>query len=173
MEQQILVKENEISALMQILVESGIKGVMEHSDCIILHHLIERGQISHERNGIINALRENTDMNYGQIMELINKHERLKLGLPSYNLATNLKLDKVNALNEAIVGFERLGSRIVGIVKSNNGYDVLDAQGTHMIKLGNITEEYNLRWNNHWTIQPDVIRWVSSAVKQIKERVIW
>ena len=64
--EQTLVRETEITALMKILVESGIKGVLEYSDCITLNHLIERGQISHERNGIITALRENTEMSYGE-----------------------------------------------------------------------------------------------------------
>ena len=46
-EEEVLVKEIEVTALMQILRESGIKGVMAYADCIVLNHLIERGQISH------------------------------------------------------------------------------------------------------------------------------
>ena len=58
--EEMLVKEIEVTALMQILRETGIKGVMEHADCIVLNHLIERGQIGHDRNSIISSLRENT-----------------------------------------------------------------------------------------------------------------
>ena len=154
--EQTLVRETEITALMKILVESGIKGVLEYSDCITLNHLIERGQISHERNGIITALRENTEMSYGEIMELINKYEKMKTFLPSYSLATNLKLDKVNGLQEAVKGF-----------------DVMDATGEHMIRLASVNENYEVNWSNHWVIQPEVNRWVGKAIRELRERTIW
>jgi|SaaInl6LU_22_DNA_1037377.scaffolds.fasta_scaffold55807_2 hypothetical protein len=171
--EQTLVKETEITALMKILVESGIKGVLEYSDCITLNHLIERGQISHERNGIINALKENTSMSYGEIMELINKYEKMKTFLPSYSLATNLKLDKVNGLQEAVKGFERVGRNLIGIISNSKGFDVMDATGEHMIRLARVNENYEVNWSNHWVIQPEVNRWVSKAVRELKERTIW
>ena len=171
--EQTLVRETEITALMKILVESGIKGVLEYSDCITLNHLIERGQISHERNGIITALRENTEMSYGEIMELVNKYEKMKTFLPSYSLATNLKLDKVNGLQEAVKGFEKVGRNLIGIIPTSKGFDVMDATGEHMIRLASVNENYEVNWSNHWVIQPEVNRWVGKAIRELRERTIW
>ena len=46
---------------------------MENTDVIVLNHIIERGYIPHHREGIISSLKENTDMEYGEIMDLINR----------------------------------------------------------------------------------------------------
>ena len=87
------VPEYEIEGLMRTLKELGIKGIMENTDVIVLNHIIERGYIPHHREGIISSLKENTDMEYGEIMELINKWDRWKKYLPSYSLKLNQKLD--------------------------------------------------------------------------------
>lgn len=171
MEEEVLVKEIEVTALMQLLRETGIKGVMEYSDCIVLNHLIERGQISHDRNGIINALKQNTEMSFGEIMELVNKYEGMKSSLPSYSFGMNMKLDKVNAMHEAEVPFEWIGRRLVGIVRSGKGYAVMDAQGTHLIKLADINENHQIKWNEHWKNHPSVMHWVSGKVRDIRNRI--
>ena len=171
-EEEVLVKEIEVTALMQILRESGIKGVMAYADCIVLNHLIERGQISHERNGIINSLRENTSMQTNEIMELVNKYERMKEALPSYSLGLNLKMEKTNAIHDAIVPFEWVGRRLVGICNNGRGgYLVYDAQGNHLIKLADINERYQIRWNNHWQNHPAVMNWVSKKTTELKNRI--
>ena len=112
-------------------------------------------------------------MNYGEIMELINKYERMKTSLPSYSLATNLKLDKVNGLQEAIKGFERVGRKLIGIISTSKGFDVMDATGEHMIRLARVNENYEVQWSNHWVIQPEVNRWVAKSIRELRERTIW
>ena len=170
--EEVLVKEIEVTALMQLLRETGIKGVMEHSDCIVLNHLVERGQIGHDRNSIISSLRENTNMEYSEIMELVNKYERMKEALPSYNLGLQQKLDKVSAIHDADIGFEWIGSRLVGVCKNGRGgWDVYDGSGNHLIKLAEINERYNVSWNNHWVIHPSVNHWVAKAVNVLRKRI--
>jgi hypothetical protein len=170
--EQTLVKETEVTALMQILRETGIKGVMSMADCIVLHHLVERGLCNHERAGMIQTLREGTNMEYSEIMELVNKYERMKSSLPSYSLALNQQLDKQNAIHDAEVGFEWIGKRLLGIVKNGRGgYDLYDGSGNHLIKLAGINERYHINWNNHWVVHPAVLHWTTKAVKEIKERI--
>jgi hypothetical protein len=170
--ESVLVKETEITALMQILRESGIKGVMEYADCIVLNHLIERGQIGHDRSSIIQALKNNTEMNTSEIMELVNKYERLKESLPSYSLGLNMKMDKINAIQDAEVPFEWVGRRLIGLVKNGrNGYFVYDGQGNHLIKLADVNEDYQIMWNNHWQNSPAVMNWVSKKVRELKNRI--
>jgi hypothetical protein len=167
-----LIKEVEVTALMKILKETGINGVLEFSDCIVLNHLIERGIIGHDRNSIITSLRENTTMSSSSIMELHNRYERLKTTLPSYSKKLNEKLDKINAMYESVIPFTWVGSRMVGFVKEGMKHIIYDGAGNHLIKLGEISEDYGVLWNTHWVIQPGVNQYVSKSVKQLKERFI-
>ena len=167
-----LIKEIEVTALMKILKETGINGVLEYSDCIVLNHLIERGIIGHDRNSIITSLRENTTMSSSSIMELNNRYERMRTILPSYSKELNERLDKVNAIYEAVIPFKWVGSRMVGFVREGNKHIIYDGAGNHLIKLGELNETYNLNWNTNWVIQPGVNQYVSNSVKELKERFL-
>jgi hypothetical protein len=165
------VPEYEIEGLMRTLKELGIKGIMENTDVIVLNHIIERGYIPHHREGIISSLKENTDMEYGEIMELINKWDRWKKYLPSYSLKLNQKLDKINREMNSIVPFRYVGDRLIGFVENKEkGIDVLDGLGNHHILLGTINKEnWSINWNPYWVINPDVNRYVVGEIKRLKE----
>ena len=165
------VPEYEIEGLMRTLKELGIKGIMENTDVIVLNHIIERGYIPHHREGIISSLKENTDMEYGEIMELINKWDRWKKYLPSYSLKLNQKLDKINREMNSIVPFRYVGDRLIGFVENkNNEIDVLDGLGNHHILLGTINKNtWSINWNPYWVINPDVNRYVVGEIKRLKE----
>jgi len=70
------VPQFEIEGLMKTLKELGIKGLLENTDVVCLDFIIQRGYVPHHREVIISSLKENTDMEYGEIMELINKLNR-------------------------------------------------------------------------------------------------
>jgi len=165
------VPEYEIEGLMRTLKELGIKGIMENTDVIVLNHIIERGYIPHHREGIISSLKENTDMEYGEIMELINKWDRWKKYLPSYSLKLNQKLDNINREMNSIVPFRYVGDRLIGFVENkNNEIDVLDGLGNHHILLGTINKNtWSINWNPYWVINPDVNRYVVGEIKRLKE----
>ena len=165
------VPQHEIDGLMRTLKELGIKGIMENTDVIVLNHIIERGYIPHHREGIISSLKENTDMEYGEIMELINKWDRWKKYLPSYSLKLNQKLDKINREMNSIVPFRYVGDRLIGFVENKEkGIDVLDGLGNHHILLGTINKEnWSINWNPYWVINPDVNRYVVGEIKRLKE----
>lgn len=171
MEKKQDVPEYEIEGLMRTLKELGIKGIMENTDVIVLNHIIERGYIPHHREGIISSIKENTDMEYGEIMELINKWDRWKKYLPSYSLKLNQKLDKINREMNSIVPFRYVGDRLIGFVENKEkGIDVLDGLGNHHILLGTINKEnWSINWNPYWVINPDVNRYVVGEIKRLKE----
>ena len=171
MEKKQDVPEYEIEGLMRTLKELGIKGIMENTDVIVLNHIIERGYIPHHREGIISSLKENTDMEYGEIMELINKWDRWKKYLPSYSLKLNQKLDKINREMNSIVPFRYVGDRLIGFVENKEkGIDVLDGLGNHHILLGTINKEnWSINWNPYWVINPYVNRYVVGEIKRLKE----
>ena len=165
------VPEYEIEGLMRTLKELGIKGIMENTDVIVLNHIIERGYIPHHREGIISSLKDNTDMEYGEIMDLINKWDRWKKYLPSYSLKLNQKLDNINREMNSIVPFRYVGDRLIGFVENkNNEIDVLDGLGNHHILLGTINKNtWSINWNPYWVINPDVNRYVVGEIKRLKE----
>ena len=165
------VPEYEIEGLMRTLKELGIKGIMENTDVIVLNHIIERGYIPHHREGIISSLKENTDMEYGEIMDLINKWDRWKKYLPSYSLKLNQKLDNLNREMNSIVPFRYVGDRLIGFVENKEkGIDVLDGLGNHHILLGTINKNtWSINWNPYWVINPDVNRYVVGEIKRLKE----
>lgn len=166
------IKDFEIESFYQVLRETGIKGVMEWSDVLMLNHLIERGFIPHHREGIIQSLRENTDMDFQSIMDLHRRFTKMKSSLPSYSLKLNQKMDKINMMYESDVPFEMVGNRMMGIVKEENGFGIYDGLGEHMIKLGSVDNtDYTINWNSNWLLQPEQLRWTVKKVRDIKKRI--
>lgn len=165
------IKEFEIESFYQVLRETGIKGIMEQSDVLMLNHLVERGFIPHHREGIIQSLRENTDMDFSQIMDLHRRFANLKSSLPSYSLKLNQRLDAINEIYEAIVPFEMVGNRMMGIIKEGSGYGIYDGLNNHMVKLGSVGEDYSIKWNSNWLLQPEHLRWSVNKVRELKKRI--
>lgn len=165
------VPEFEIEGLMKTLKELGVKGLMENTDVVCLDFIIQRGYVPHHREGIISSLKENTQMVYGEILELINKWNRWKKYLPSYSLQLQQRLDKIGGEMNSIVPFRYVGDRMVGFVENNTkGIDVLDGMGNHHILLGTIDKEtWSINWNPYWTINPDVNRYIVGELKTLKE----
>ena len=164
--------EIELVSLMRILKETGIKGVMEYSDVIVLNHLIQRGQIGHSRNQIIETLKEQTTMSFGEIMNLYNRFDNFRNHLPSYELETNMKLDKLDAETKSVIPFTKIGDRLVGILEDGRGgHVVYDGRGKHLIELCKITKDFHVIWNEHWNIHPSVNHYITKQVKLLKERI--
>lgn len=166
------IKDFEVEAFYQVLQETGIKGIMDRADVLMLNHLVERGFLPHHREGIIQGLREQTEMDFSSIMSLFQRYERLKEGLPTYGLHLNQKLEQVNTMYDATINFEWVGNRMMGIVKeTNGGWSIMDGSGNHMIKLGSVDEGYSINWNSNWLLQPEQLRWAVKKVREIKKRV--
>ena len=165
------IKDFEIESFYQVLRETGIKGVMEWSDVLMLNHLIERGFIPHHREGIIQSLRENTDMDFSQIMDLHRRFTKMKSSLPTYSLTLNQKLDAINQIHDSIVPFEMVGNRMMGIIKEESGYGIYDGLNNHMVKLGMVSEDYSINWNSNWLLQPEHLRWAVTKVRELKKRI--
>ena len=166
------IKDFEIESFYQVLRETGIKGVMEWSDVLMLNHLIERGFIPHRREGIIQSLRENTDMDFQSIMDLHRRFVKMRSTLPSYSLSLNNKLDKLNMMYESDIPFEIVGNRMMGLIKEEKGYGIYDGLGEHMIKLGSVDKrDYTINWNSNWLLQPEQLRWSVQKVRELKKRV--
>ena len=103
------IPEYEIEGLVQTLKELGIKGLMDWSDVIVFNHLQERKFLPDSREEQIKILKQNTDMEYKDIMNLIQRYDKWKMVLQSYSLGLNQKLDSVNKRYNSVIPFRWLG----------------------------------------------------------------
>ena len=67
------IKEYEIDGLIQTMRETGINGIMKYTDVLVLNHMCERDWIPSDREGMIKTLKENTEMEYSEIITLLNR----------------------------------------------------------------------------------------------------
>jgi hypothetical protein len=174
--ENIDIPEYEIEGLLQTLNELGIKGIMEWSDVLVLNHLQERGFIPSERDKVINVLKEQTDMSYGQIVELLQRYDKWKVVLPSYSLGLNLKLDSVNKMFNSVVPFRWLGTgpnkKLIGIVKEGKEYTIYDNTGKHPMLVGKVNERFSIVWNNYVKLTTPQSKYIIDEVKRLKERIM-
>ena len=74
----IEIPEYEIDGLVQTLKETGLKGWSKYMDVISLNHLLERGFVPSNRPQLIEVLKRETEMTYGEITTLLNKYDEWK-----------------------------------------------------------------------------------------------
>ena len=70
------INEYEIDGLIQTMKETGIKGLMKYTDVLVLNHMMERGWVPdiNKRDELIKTLKDNSEMEYNEIMNL-NKQQ--------------------------------------------------------------------------------------------------
>jgi hypothetical protein len=169
------INEYEIDGLIQTLRESGIKGIMKYSDVLVLNHMCERGWIPSNRDGIIKTLKENTDMDFKDITNLLQRYNEWKRYLPSYSLGLNQKLDSVNKSYNSIVPFRWIGEggdkKLIGFVKDENGTSVFDGSGNHLIKICGIDENFSINWGEYVQLTSPQRRYIVDEVKKLKGKI--
>ncbi|MFD2099729.1 hypothetical protein [Flagellimonas iocasae] len=168
-----IVPSFELDGLKKLLEESGIQGVMKYTDVIVLNHLIERGVIPYQRDKMISTLKEDTDMDYSKIMDLVNKYDKWKKYLPSYSLQLNQKLDMINTKMDTVVPFRKINESMIGFVPDTKDRDkikVMNGSRNHLIILGTVDKrDWSINWNENWIIQPEVNRYVIGEIKRLKK----
>ena len=169
------VPEHEIEGILQTLKETGLKGIMRFSDVLVLNHLIERGIISDKRDKLIKTLKDESGMDYGDIMTLINKYEDWKKYLPSYSLRLNQNLDGINKRMKSVIPFKYIGQspnkRLIGFVDEGKQISIYDGIGKHLMKLGDVDKKkWSIVWNKHPLLQQDHTSYITSSVRILKEQ---
>ena len=173
----IEIPDYEIEGLIQTLKELGIKGLMNWSDVLVYNHLCERQFLPDNRKDQINILRNQTDMSYGQIMELFQRYDRWKEVLPSYSLGLNQKLDSVNKRYNSVVPFRWIGNgpnrKLLGFVEEGDKINVYDGMGEHlMLVCGIDKKKWSIHWNDYVKLTTPQQKYVSDEVKKLKD-VYW
>mgnify|MGYP001027067030 FL=1 len=176
--ENIEIPEHEIEGLLQTLKELGIKGIMEWSDVLVLNHLQERGFISSERDKVIKTLKEQTNMSYGEIMELLYRYDKWREVLPSYSLRLNQIMDSINLQwgPNVVIPFRYIGKgpnkKLIGMVREGGKYSIYDNTGKHPMLVGNVNEDYSIHWNDYVKLTTPQTKYLVDKVKELKGRIV-
>ena len=165
------VPEYEIEGLIQTLKELGIKGWSKFMDVISLNHLIERNFVPSKRPELIEVLKRDTEMTYGEITTLLNRYEEWKRFLPSYSLGLNQKLDSINKRMNSVIPFRWIdNSRLIGFVSEGENVVVYDGSGNHLMKICDIRKKkWDILWNDYVKLSVPQQQYILSEVNNLKE----
>ena len=171
------IKEYEIDGLIQTMKETGIKGLMKYTDVLVLNHMMERGWIPpiEQRDELIKTLKDESDMEYNEIMNLLQRYSEWMKYLPSYSLRLNQNLDSINKRMNSVIPFKYIGNspnkRLIGFVDEGKDINIYDGIGKHLMKLGSVDKKsWSINWGTHSVLQQEHSSYISSSVRELKNR---
>ena len=171
------INEHEIDSLIQTMKEMGIKGLMKYQDVLVLNHMMERGWIPpiEIRDELIKTLKGESDMEYNEIMNLINRYSEWKSVLPSYSLRLNQNLDGINKRMNSVIPFQYIGNspnkRLVGFVDEGSDINIYDGIGKNLILLGSVDKKsWSISWGSNSLLQQEHTSYITSSVRKLKEQ---
>ena len=176
-----LPKENrvpiyEIDSLKEVMREGGIRLWSRFLEELSILHSQERGYLPTDRNELIKILKENTDMDYSKIVDLVNRVKSLESHYPSYNLRMNDKLLKVNQKFNSILPFQWIGEggnrKMIGIVNEGGKKSIYEHSGNHPMLIGVLNEDYSIQWNNYVVLTTPQQKYIVDEVKKLKGNII-
>jgi len=170
------INEYEIDGLIQTMKETGIKGLMKYTDVLVWNHICERNWCNESnREGQIKFLKHETDMEYNEIMNLLNRYDEWRKYLPSYSLRLNQNLDSINKKINSVIPFKYIGNspnkRLIGFVDEGNDINIYDGIGKHLMKLGSVDKKsWSINWGTHSVLQQEHSSYITSSVRELKNR---
>lgn len=173
------INEYEIDGLIQTMKETGIKGITKYLDVITLSHMMERGWIPpiEKRDELIKTLKSESDMEYNEIMNLIQRYSEWRKYLPSYSLRLNQNLDGINKRINSVIPFKYVGNspnkRLIGFVVEGSDINIYDGIGKNLILLGSVDKKsWSISWGNNSLLQQEHTSYITSSVRKLKEQKI-
>jgi hypothetical protein len=168
------IPEYEIEGLIQTLKEMGIKGLMKWSDVLVYNHLLERQFLPENRQEQINILKNQTDMSYGQIMELLQRYDKWKEILPSYSLRLNQIMNSINKRYNSVVPFRYIGNgpnrKLLGFVEEGENINIYDGTGKHLMLVCSVDKKkWGIHWNDYVKLTTPQQKYITDEVKRLKE----
>ena len=155
-------EEKFIIPLLEVVKDKrGMKHALKFSREYILNFLIERGVLSETREKLIQELRNNTNYEPREIMELINSYFKWKEALPEFSLRINQRLDE--ASERYGTHFEKVGKKVLGIIQRDNQNLVVDVSGINEMVLAELNNQ-GITWKNNEISTPEM-RWVVENTK--------
>ena len=173
------INEHEIDGLIQTMKEMGIKGLIDYQDVLVLNHMMERGWIPpiEKREELIKTLKDESDMEYNEIMNLLQRYNEWRKYLPSYSLRLNQNLDSINKRMNSVIPFQYVGNspnkRLIGFVDEGKDISIYDGIGKNLMKLGSVDKKsWSISWGTHSLLQQEHTSYITSSVRKLKEQTI-
>jgi hypothetical protein len=155
-------EEKFIIPLLEVVKDKrGMKHALKYSQEYILNFLIERGVLSESREKLIQELRNNTNYEPREIMELINSYFKWREALPEVSVRINQRLDE--ASERYGTEFQKVGKKVLGIIKRDNQNLVVDVSGINEMVLAEVNNQ-GITWKNNQISTPEM-RWVVENTK--------
>ena len=162
LEKELESEEKFIIPLLEVVKDKrGMKHALKYSQEYILNFLIERGVLSESREKLIQELRNNTNYEPREIMELINSYFKWREALPEFSLRINQRLDE--ASERYGTEFQKVGKKVLGIIKRDNQNLVVDVSGINEMVLAEVNNQ-GITWKNNQISTPEM-RWVVENTK--------
>ena len=162
LDKELQSEEKFIIPLLEVVKDKrGMKHALKYSQEYILNFLIERGVLSESREKLIQELRNNTNYEPREIMELINSYFKWKEALPEFSLRINQRLDE--ASERYGTEFQKVGKKVLGIIKRDNQNLVVDVSGINEMVLAEVNNQ-GITWKNNQISTPEM-RWVVENTK--------
>ena len=171
------INEFEIDGLIQTMRGLGINGLMKYTDVLVLNHMMERGWIPpiEQRDELIKTLKDESDMEYNEIMNLLQRYSEWMKYLPSYSLRLNQNLDSINKRMNSVIPFKYIGNspnkRLIGFVDEGKDINSYDGIGKNLMLLGSVDKKsWSINWGTHPLLQQEHTSYITSSVRELKKR---
>lgn len=171
------INEYELDGLVLTMRGLGITGLMKYTDVLVLNHMILRKWIPpiEKREELIKTLKDESDMEYNEIMNLLNRYSKWKSVLPSYSKNLQTNLDGINKRMNSIIPFKYVGNspnkRLIGFVVEGNEINIYDGIGKNLIKLGSVDKKsWSISWGGNSLLQQEHSSYITSSVRELKNR---
>ena len=113
----------------------GVKYTMAIVDILYLHHLISRKIVNENENSMKNyLLKEGYDSM--KVLSMIKRYNKVKDDLFEYDWRTQSIMDRIQSYGDAksITSWETIDGMVIGLVRENVGYKVVDiSDGTEKV----------------------------------------
>ena len=171
------INEFEIDGLLKTMEGLGINGLMKYTDVLVLNHMINRKWIPpiEKRDELIKTLKRKSDMEYNEIMNLIQRYSKWKSVLPSYSKNLQTNLDGINKRMNYVIPFQYIGNspnkRLIGFVDEGSDISIYDGIGKNLMLLGSVDKKsWSINWGTHPLLHQEHTSYITSSVRELKKR---
>ena len=122
----------------------GVKYTMGIVDILYLHHLVSRKIVNENENSMKNyLLKEGYDSM--KVLSMIKRYNKVKDDLFQYDWRTQSILDRIQSYGDtkSITSWETIDGKVIGLVREDKGYKVVDVSNGTEIIVARINEGVN------------------------------
>jgi hypothetical protein len=154
--------------LIELSIEKqGVKYTVENSDVLLLWHMTQRKVVKNNQDDLIKFLMKS---GYDSVksLEMVKRFKIVEKDLGDYSFKTQSRLDNANKLLNPTVQFEQVEDRHLGVLKDENGYEVVDISTGNKVIIARIQEGIN--WMNE-NLTPKQMMWIKTVGRTLKSPI--